>query len=133
MRLFFDSNVLVYAQTTGEKSRIARQVLQSGGVISVQVVNEFSHVASRKIGKSWAEIEIAIRNLLKIVDPPLPITAAMSSAARDLAARHKMPFYDSLIVAAAIEAQCETLLTEDMQTGRRFGSLHVVNPFTTVC
>jgi len=128
---FFDTNVLVYAQGRGEKADIARRSIAAGGIISVQVVNEFANVSRRKLGKSWAEIETAIADVLAVMEPALPITLAVSNAARGLAAEHDVSFYDALIIAAATEAECSSLLSEDMQAGRRFGSLTIVNPFAS--
>ena len=98
-------------------------------MISVQVINEFANVSRRKLGRSWAEIEAAIGDVLAVMAPPLPVTLAMSDAARRLAAEHGVSFYDALIVAAALDGGCTVLLTEDMQAGRSFGGLRVVNPF----
>lgn len=98
-------------------------------MISVQVLNEFANVSRRKLGRSWAEIEAAIGDVLAVMAPPLPVTLAMSDAARRLAAEHGVSFYDALIVAAALDGGCTVLLTEDMQAGRSFGGLSVVNPF----
>ena len=99
-------------------------------MISVQVINEFTNVSRRKLGRSWAEIEAAIGDVLAVMAPPLPVTLAMSDAARRLAAEHGVSFYDALIVAAALHGGCTVLLTEDMQAGRSFGRLRVVNPFS---
>lgn len=129
MSRFFDTNVLIYAQGQGEKAEIARRLMAEGGFISVQVVNEFANVSRRKLGKSWADIEAAINDVLAVMAPPLPITISMSNAARRLAAEHDVSLYDALIVTAASEASCSSLLTEDMQAGRSFGKLLIVNPF----
>ena len=67
MSAFFDTNVLVYAQQTGEKSDRARALLAGGGVVSVQVLNEFVAVARRKLGKSWDEIDAAVDDVLALV------------------------------------------------------------------
>ncbi len=132
MSRFFDTNLLIYAQQEGAKGDAARHVVAEGGVISVQVVNEFVAVSRRKLGRSWAEIEDAIRDVLAVTAPPLPVTLSISEAARSLSAAHDLSFYDALIVAAALEAGCATLLTEDMQAGRRYGGLTIENPFAGV-
>jgi predicted nucleic acid-binding protein len=126
---FFDTNILVYAQQNGAKADKARAVLAAGGVLSVQVLNEFATVASRKLGKAWEEIGEAIDDALALVDPPLPLTMTLHAAAREIARDHRYGFYDALIVAAALEAGCDTLFSEDLQDGRAFGALRVVNPF----
>lgn len=129
MKAFFDTNILIYAQEQGAKADKARALLAAGGVLSVQVLNEFAAVARRKLGKNWREIGEAIDDALTLVDPPLPLTIALHTAARALADDHNVSFYDALIVAAALEAGCETLISEDLQNGRAFGELRIVNPF----
>ena len=126
---FFDTNILVYAQQDGAKAETARALLARGGVLSVQVLNEFAAVARRKLGKEWDDIGAAIEDALALVDPPLPLTTALHEAARGLARDHGFAFYDALIVAAAVEAGCDRLLSEDMQSGRALGGLTIVNPF----
>lgn len=126
---FFDTNVLVYAQQTGNKGDRARALLAGGGRLSVQVLNEFTAVARRKQGKSWREIAEAIDDALALVDPPRPLTLALHADARALAARHDLSFYDALIVAAALDAGCDSLWSEDMQDGRTIGPLVIRNPF----
>jgi len=126
---FFDTNILVYAQQNGAKADKARALLAAGGVLSVQVLNEFAAVASRKLGKEWDEIGEAIEDALALVEPPLPLTMALHEAARAIAGDHGLAFYDALIVAAALDAGCDTLLSEDLQDGRVFGDLKIVNPF----
>ena len=130
MSAFFDTNVLVYAQQPGVKGDRARSLFADGGKLSVQVLNEFIAVSQRKHGKDWREIAEAISDALTLVDPPLALTLDLHMSARLLAEDHRLSFYDALIVAAAIEAGCETLLTEDMQHGRKFGGLTIANPFT---
>ena len=129
MSVFFDTNILVYAQQRGAKADRARELLAAGGVLSVQVLNEFAAVASRKLGRGWDDIGEAIEDALALVDPPLPLTPALHVAARSLARDHGFAFNDALIVAAALEARCDTLLSEDLQDGRILGELTIVNPF----
>jgi predicted nucleic acid-binding protein len=126
---FFDTNILVYAQQTGAKADRARALFADGGKLSVQVLNEFTAVSRRKQGANWLEITEAVSDVLTMVDPPLTLTLDLHAAARALAEDHRLSFYDALIVAAAIEAGCETLFTEDMQHGRTIGGLTIVNPF----
>lgn len=129
MSAFFDTNILVYAQQDDGKADRARAMFADGGKLSVQVLNEFAAVSHRKQRRSWREIEEAIDDVLAVVDPPLALTHELHTAARVLSEEHTISFYDALIVASAIEAGCDTLFTEDLQHGRRFGSLAIVNPF----
>ena len=127
---FFDTNVLVYiASGDTTKADQAEAALAGGGAISVQVLNEFTAVSRGKQAREWREIAEAISDVLTVVDPPLALTLELHAAARALAEDHRLSFYDALIVASAIEAGCDTLFTEDLQHGRKFGSLTVVNPF----
>jgi predicted nucleic acid-binding protein len=126
---FFDTNILVYAQQTGVKGDRARALFAGGGKLSVQVLNEFTAVSRRKEAKNWHEITEAISDALVLVNPPLELTLDLHTSARVLAEEHRLSFYDALIVAAAIEAGCHTLFTEDLQHGRKFGGLTIVNPF----
>jgi predicted nucleic acid-binding protein len=126
---FFDTNILVYAQQAGGKADRARALLAGGGKLSVQVLNEFTAVSRRKQGKEWREIGEAISDLLTLVEPPLALTLDLHAAARALAEDHRLSFYDALIVASAIEADCNVLYSEDMQHGRTIGGLTIANPF----
>ncbi|HET7123590.1 MAG TPA: PIN domain-containing protein [Bradyrhizobium sp.] len=129
MTAFFDTNILVYAQQRGGKADRARALLAGGGKLSVQVLNEFTTVSRRKQRREWHEIAEAVADVLTTVDPPLALTLDLHSAARALAEDHGLSFYAALIVAAALEAGCDTLFSEDLQHGRRIGRLAILNPF----
>jgi predicted nucleic acid-binding protein len=127
---FLDTNVLLYAVTPKDhRSGAARNLIANGGVISVQVLNEFANVARRKLHREWTEIEDALNLLLRLLDPPIPLTVDLHESAITLARNHRLAFYDALIVAAASRANCAILLTEDMQHGRSIGGLTIRNPF----
>ena len=129
MTAFFDTNILVHAQQNGAKADRARALLARGGKLSVQVLNEFTAVSLRKFGKDWREIAGAIDDALVLVGPPLALTLELHVAARALAETYRLSFYDALIIAAAIEAGCDTLYSEDMQHGRAIGALRIQSPF----
>jgi predicted nucleic acid-binding protein len=126
---FFDTNILVYAQQTGGKADRARALLAGGGKLSVQVLNEFTAVSRRKQRRDWREITEAVSDVLTTLDPPLALTLDLHTAARALAEDHRLSFYDALIVAAALEAGCDTLFSEDLRHGRTLGGLAILNPF----
>jgi predicted nucleic acid-binding protein len=126
---FFDTNILIYAQQSGPKAQIAQALMAEGGVISVQVLNETANVLLRKFGRSWAEVEQALADIEDVLGPALPLTGQTHRAAIGLARDHGLSIYDALIIAAALEAGCDRLLSEDLQHGRRFGVLVVQNPF----
>ena len=129
MTAFFDTNVLVYAQGPGAKGDTARGALMDGGVISVQVLNEFANVMRRKFRLDWKSVAAAVADVRVLFESIRPLDIETHEAAVALAEMHGFSFYDSLIVASALQAGCETLLTEDLQDGRRIDSLVIVNPF----
>jgi predicted nucleic acid-binding protein len=129
VKAFFDTNILVYTATSDPKKQLAADCLGRGGVASVQVLNEFVHVARRKLRHDWPQIEFALGLSRASLDDVVPVTLNTHAAAVLLAREHGLAFYDALIVAAAIEAGCDTLFTEDMQHGRAIGGLSIVNPF----
>lgn len=127
---FFDTNILLYLLSADEaKADRAEAELSSGGVVSVQVLNEFASVASRKLGMSFEEIRevlAAIRAVCKVV----PIDEATHDRGLRIAEQYGLSVYDAMIVAAALLAGCKTLLSEDMQDGQTFdGGLRLRNPF----
>ncbi len=129
MRWFLDSNVLVYAVSRDSRRDRARETIAQGGTISVQVLNEFANVARRKLGYTWHELADMIASFERALMPVLPITHAMHKVALGLARDHGFGLYDGLIVAAALEAGCREVLTEDMQHGRNIEGLTIRNPF----
>jgi len=129
VKAFFDTNILVYTATSDAKKQRAADCLSRGGLASVQVLNEFVHVARRKLRHDWPQIEFALGLFRASLDDIVPVTLNTHIAAVTLAREHGLSFYDALIVAAAIEAGCATLFSEDMQHGRTIGGLTVVNPF----
>ena len=129
MKAFFDTNILVYTATSDTKKQRAADCLRRGGVVSVQVLNEFVHVARRKLRHDWPQIELALGLFRASLDDVAPVTLNTHTGAVLLAREHGLSFYDALIIVAAIEAGCDTLFSEDMQHGRAIGGLSIVNPF----
>ncbi|MCI0468014.1 MAG: PIN domain-containing protein [Beijerinckiaceae bacterium] len=129
MKPFLDTNILVYAQQDDPRGDRARALVLAGGTISVQVLNEFANVLRKKLGRGWMEIAEALDDVRAALDPAWPLTIETHSAAVALAGEYGFSFFDALIVAAAVEAGCDTLLTEDLQAGRKIGGLRLVNPF----
>jgi predicted nucleic acid-binding protein len=126
---FFDTNILVYAFSDGPKAQAAREALAVGGMISAQVLNEFTNVSRRKQKREWSEIEAALAVILDRFPEVVPLTAETHAAAVVIARDHGLAFYDALIVAAALEAGCDTLFSEDMQDGCAIGGVTIRNPF----
>jgi predicted nucleic acid-binding protein len=129
VRTFLDTNVLVYATSNDPRCERAQALIAAGGTISVQVLNELVNVLRKKLKRDWGAIEKAVSDFRNVLDPVLPLTPETHDAAIALAREHSLSFYDALIVASALEANCEVLFTEDMQHGRTIGTLTVRNPF----
>lgn len=127
---FFDTNVLLYL-LSGDDSKAdrAERELSDGGVISVQVLNEFASVATRKLGMSITEVRevlAAVRAACTIV----PLREETHDVGLQIAENFRLAIYDAMIVAAALLAKCKTLLTEGLQHGQTFeGMLELRNPF----
>lgn len=127
---FLDTNVLIYAFAANDsRSDKAEALVAAGGVISVQVLNEFVHVSRRKLNRAWADIESQIGVLRTLLDPPVPLTIDVHEGAVAHARDHNFAFYDALIVAAAGRSGCSVLYTEDMHHGQIFKGLTIRNPF----
>ena len=130
MRAFFDTNVLIYAFANDDAKRErAQETLAIGGVVSVQVVNEFARVLRKKQRHEWPRIEAALAVAEKWFDSVRPLTLDTHHAALALAREAGIEICDALIVAAALEAGSDTLFTEDMQHGRAIDGLTIRNPF----
>ena len=93
------------------------------------MLGEFTNVLLNKLRKGWPDIEAALEDICTVLDPATPLTVGTHQAARALARDHGLSFYDALIAAAALEAGCDTLLSEDMQDGHVVRGLTIVNPF----
>jgi predicted nucleic acid-binding protein len=131
VKAFFDTNLLIYAVAEGDpRSAQAEELLASGGVLSVQVLHEFISVARRKILMSWSEVAQALDAFRILCPSPLPITVETHESALRIAARHDYNIYDALVIAAALEAGCATLYSEDLHDGQTIdGRLTIRNPF----
>jgi predicted nucleic acid-binding protein len=127
---FFDSNILVYAFAAGDsRNALAESLIAEGGVIGVQVLNEFTNVTRRKLRWQWDQIEASLVVITDLLGPVAPLTTAIHAKAVALARDHGLSVYDALIVAAALDSGCELLFSEDLQHGQRFETLTVENPF----
>lgn len=133
-KVFFDTNVLVY--TIGQhddRTPVAEALLSGGGLISVQVLNDLAAVARKKLGMSWPDVTESLDAIRVLCPVPQPITADTHDAALRLASHYGFHIYDALIVSSALEAGCDTLYTEDMQSGLVIeGRLTLRNPFVSV-
>ncbi len=128
-KVFFDTNVLLYLLSDDEtKADRAERLIASGGVISVQVLNEFVSVALRKLGMSISELRevlAAVRTVCSVRS----IDIESHELGLDLVERYRFSVYDALIVAAALRANCTILYTEDLSDRQIIEGMTIRNPF----
>jgi predicted nucleic acid-binding protein len=136
-RFFLDTNLFVYTfdDTAPVKAKKAAQLIRRAadtgeGIISYQVVQEFFSVAFRRFAQPMSEAE-AEQYLITVLRPLLAVhsSPAIYFEALRIRERHQISWYDSLIVAAALEGRCEKLYSEDLQSGQKIEGLRIENPF----
>jgi predicted nucleic acid-binding protein len=134
---FIDTNVFVYLfdETNERKRTIADRIVKTAletrtARISHQVVQETLNVVTRKL-PSPMTVENAQRFLVQVLAPLWQImpNVALYRRGLDVQARYRFSFYDSLIIAAALESGCTRLYSEDLQHGQQIEGLTIENPF----
>jgi predicted nucleic acid-binding protein len=137
-RFFLDTNIFVYSfdasapKKAAQATKLIRRGIDTrGGIVSYQVVQKFFNVALRRFAKPMSSLDAeqylstTFRPLLAVHSSP-----ALYGEALRIGARFRLAWYDSLIVASAIEGQCDVLYSEDFQDGQKIGSVIISNPFT---
>lgn len=136
-RTFLDTNIIVYSfdESSKEKQAIANNIIQTGiiennAVISYQVVQEFINVATRKfkVPLTHVDCKLYVDKVLTLLWEVYP-SRDLIHFALDISEHWHYSFYDSLIIAAAIESSCSVLYTEDLQHRQQIYSLKIINPF----
>ena len=136
-RFFLDTNIFVYSfdknapKKADRAAKLIRRAIEVGqGIVSYQVVQEFFNVALRRFAEPMSGAD-AEQYLSTTFRPLLAVHSShgLYSRALQLAREHSLSWYDSLIVASAIEGRCGVLYSEDLQHGQRFGGLRIENPF----
>lgn len=127
---FFDTSVLLYLLSAEpEKADRVEELLVRRGAISVQVLNEFTAVATRKLGLSFAEIR-EVLGTVRAICHTHPLEVDHHDRGVEIAERYRFSFYDSIIIASALIAGCKTLYSEDLQHKQVIDKqLTVINPF----
>lgn len=127
---FFDTNILLYLLSGDDaKADAAEALVGAGGHLSVQVLNEFASVATRKLGMAHAEVRDVLAPIRAICQIHA-LTEATHDLGMQLAQRYRLSIYDAMIAAAALIAGCTTLFSEDMQHGLVIErTLRIENPF----
>jgi predicted nucleic acid-binding protein len=128
---FLDSNVLVYAFTADPRAVTAQTLLERGAVVSVQGLNEFANVARRKLGRTWAEVRAALDSIRDVCRTIVPVDIETHRDALHVADHYGYAFFDALMIASAVRADCTVLWSEDMHDGHVIDKrLRIANPFS---
>jgi len=130
-KIFIDTNVVLYSLgQASTKAHLAAPLFVGFPTISTQVLLETANVASKRLGLTVSEIRKLITSLEAMCRVEI-ISLVTIHTALDIRERYSFSWYDSLIVATAMESGCDTLYSEDMQNGqeREEGRLRIVNPF----
>lgn len=134
MSAFLDTNVLLYADDLdgGAKMDTARDLLRTcvrerSGVVSTQVLQEYYVNARKKLKMDGAatRARVEIYGALEVVT----VTPELILDAIDLHRLDTVSFWDALVIRSAEHAGCDRLYSEDLQHGRRYGNVQIVNPF----
>lgn len=127
---FIDTNIVIYALgPASTKAPLAAPLFVGTPYISTQVLSETANVASKRLALSVSEIRKLIISLEAMCRVEI-ISLTTIHTALDIRERYGFSWYDSLIVATALEAGCDTLYSEDMQNSQEIeGRLRIVNPF----
>lgn len=137
MITFFDTNVLVYAVDAGHPprqkqaiDRLARAVKEGTVALSTQVLQEFYAVTTRKLQPPLSHLDAAYQIEQLSAFQVMASSAQSVAAALALVDKHRLQWWDALILEAALRAGADVLVSEDGQAGQRFGKLVVENPFS---
>jgi len=138
MNVFFDTNVLVYAVDAGDPvrkeialERFARSVRDDAVILSTQVLQEFYNITTRKLKPPLSPREAASQLGQLAAFQVVGSTAESVLAAADLVQKHRLQWWDALILEAALRGNADVLVSQDGQHGQRFGKLVVENPFSS--
>ena len=131
---FFGTNIFVYAVSMAPedqaKRKIARELIAAHEIaLSIQVVQEFINTCSNKsrLGQSR---EAVLRTVEIMLSYPCAVpSAALVRRAFAIQGRYQISYYDAAILAAATELGCDTVYTEDLNHGQKYGTVKAVNPF----
>jgi predicted nucleic acid-binding protein len=128
---FLDTSVLLYAVAANDRrSAVAIAALEAGGLISVQVVWEFTSIARNVLGRSWPEVYEALSIISILCPEPLPVRWSTYEKALELVHQDGLLLQDALIAASALQAGCSVLLTGIYADGFILADqLTISNPF----
>jgi predicted nucleic acid-binding protein len=125
-----DTNIIIYAFESGPKRARAIELLNEETVLSVQALNEYAHSVRRKYRREWSDLAQDLEAIREAVGGIAPVTDGANREALRLVQRYRLSFFDSVLLAVALESGVQTLYSEDMQHGLVIdGTLRIVDPF----
>ena len=108
-------------------------VLQRRCDISVQTLNEFVNVARRKLKLDWIEIATALTSIRSVCRAVHSIDIELHEDAISVSTKYGFSFFDALLIAAALKADCIVFYSEDMQHDMIVeGRMRIINPFRQI-
>ena len=126
-----DTNILIYVYSAdARKTRLSREIVERGGLVSVQALNEFTHVARRNLRFSWKEVRDAVDIFATYLDVR-DISYQTHTRAVKIAEGTGYSIYDALMLAVALENGAKVFLSEDMQHRRAVEGMEIRNPFVS--
>jgi predicted nucleic acid-binding protein len=132
-KVFIDSNIIIYGYSNSEeeKRQIARKMIENNHtVISTQVLQEVSNTLTRKYKLDYSSVKETLRECIHANNEVHTNRPQTVFKACDIAKQYQFSFYDSLIIAAALESDCEILYSEDLQNNQIIdGVLTIIDPF----
>ena len=132
-KIFLDSNIVIYAYCNNslDKQQKAKELFVEKNIaISTQVLQETANTLHRKVKADFHTIRSLLEECVSNVSTLHVNTCETVFQACDIAERYQYSFYDSLIIASALEAECQILYSEDMQHNQFIeGRLKIINPF----
>lgn len=133
VKTFIDTNVIVYANDAADPERkavsigaVEAQMRAGSGVISTQVLQEFTSIARHKLGQPDERIIQQLRALERM--EVVTVRPSMVRRAVELSTRYQINFWDGAIIAAAESAHCQILWSEDLNAGQLYAGVRVENP-----
>lgn len=136
-KYFIDTNIFVYSFDSNNpvKQKISQGLIKKAlqgqeGCISFQVIQEFLNVASKKFDPALSSDD-RLKYLNTVLSPLCEIFASIDLYRNtiEISQRWKFSFYDSMIITAALQTNCDILYSEDLQHNQKVQSLTIVNPF----
>jgi predicted nucleic acid-binding protein len=129
-RAFLDTNILLYAFSLNDPRKpVSEELMVAGGTVGVQTLNEFVNVERNKLRRSWRTVLDWLSIIEKLCPPAIPLTSATHILGLRIAQASGYHIYDSLMLAAALEASCTVFYSEDMRDGQVIENLTIRNPF----